>query len=90
MRLPTTKKKFQNSKAPEIDWLWAAYLERQKVYGIDLKEMSKIAGVSYGTMRQYQRVSPWEWPVFVRERIFEKLGVRIIPTMNGLMEVKTE
>lgn len=90
MQLPNTTKKFQTSKAPEIDWLWAAYLERQKVYGLDLKEMAKIAGVSYGTMRQYQRHSPWEWPAYVRERVFDRLGVRIIPTMNGLMEVKTK
>ena len=39
-------------KPPEIDWLWAAVLERKMVYGHDLKTLAGIAGVSYDTMRR--------------------------------------
>ena len=64
-------------KAPPIDWLWAAVLERKAVYGMDLQELAKVAGVSYTMMRQYIRKSPWEWPRAVRERILSEFNIQV-------------
>lgn len=65
-----------SQKAPPIDWLWAAVLERKAVYGFDLKYMAKIAGISYDTMRRYIRVSPWTWEQKARERICTRFGIK--------------
>ena len=64
-------------KAPPIDWLWAAVLERKAVYGLDLQELAQVAGVSYTMMRQYIRKSPLEWPRVVRERILSEFNLQV-------------
>ena len=68
---------------PPIDWLWAAMLERKMVYHYDLKDMAKITGVSYETMRRYIRVSPWEWGKKAREQMCRGLGIKLIETIDG-------
>lgn len=64
-----------SSKAPPIDWLWAAVLERKATYGLDLKQMANIAGVSYPMMRQYINRSPWSWPMAVRDKLCDHFGL---------------
>lgn len=61
--------------APPIDWLWAAVLERKVVLGYDLRLMARIAGVSYETMRQYIRKSPWDWDDEARDRICKEFCI---------------
>ena len=68
--------------APPIDWLWAAILERKMVLGIDLKQMAKIAGVSYDTMRRYITVSPWEWSADARTNVCKEFGLKPIQTVQ--------
>ena len=87
--MPKTKRKYSTSNAPTIDWLWAAVLERQKVYGYDLKEMAVIAGVEYGHMRQLWRKSPWEWKKEPRDRVCRHFGINInvVPAVGGTLEV---
>lgn len=88
--MPTMKKKFQTAEAPPIDWLWAAVLERQRVYGLSLEEMAKIAGVSYPVMRRYVNQSPWSWSRNARDKICSKFGINInvAPTENQNVEVR--
>lgn len=74
--MPRTKlDKFSKREAPQIDWLWAAILERKAVSGMDLKTLAKVAGVSYGSMRQYIRESPWRWPLTVRMNVCGAFGI---------------
>lgn len=68
--------------APPIDWLWAAILERKMVLGIDLKQMSQIAGVSYETMRHMIKKSPWEWSADARTRVCVEFGLKPIQTVQ--------
>ena len=75
--MPKVNQKYTSCKAPPIDWLRAAILERQKVYGYDLKKMAKIAGVEYGTMRSMWRKSPWEWSRVTRENVCHHFGINI-------------
>lgn len=63
---------------PPIDWLWAAVLERKRVYGYDLRKMAEIAGVSYETMRRYITISPWEWNEDARNLICKEF--KLTPT----------
>ena len=68
--------------APPIDWMRAAILERIDVLGYDLKTLSKIAEVDYGTFRHYIRKSPWEWPNEVRNRVCDVLGLIPVQTVQ--------
>ena len=68
--------KFAKEEIPPIDWLWAAVLERQAVYGYDLKTMASTAGVSYEMMRRYIRRSPWTWPYDARINICEAFNIQ--------------
>ena len=63
-------------KAPPIDWLWAAVLERKSVLGYDLKRMSEVVGCHYDTMRKYIRQSPTTWPEDVRAKILKEFGIK--------------
>lgn len=87
--MPNTKRKFDTPVAPPIDWLWAAVLERQKVYGYDLYQMADIAGMSYGGMRRYINISPWKWKQEARERVCKAFGIRVnyYPTQDNRIEV---
>ena len=76
-KLATSAKKAQ---MPPIDWLLAAVLERKMVYGYDLKEMAKVAGISYETMRHYIKVSPWQWAEKARNRVCEHFGIELVQT----------
>lgn len=71
-------------KGPPIDWLRAAILERQAVLGYDLKRISVVGGVSYDRMRHLNRVSPWEWPSEVREKVCKELGVKPVRGVEGM------
>ena len=74
--MPSTKLGEKHSqKDPPIDWLHAAVLERKAVKGLSLKQMAKMAGISYDAMRQYIRVSPWNWPFVVRKNVCNGLGL---------------
>ena len=87
--MPKLKKKFTTATAPPVDWLYAVYLERKKVYGYDLKEMAQIVGVEYGHMRQLDRRSPWEWKKVYRDRVCSYFGINISvsPNVDGRIEV---
>ena len=84
--MPRTKleETIRQSSSPPIDWLRAAVLERQAVLGYDLKQMAAIGGISYESMRKYIRVSPWDWPPALREKICRKLGVKPIRGVAGM------
>lgn len=71
-------------KPPPIDWLRAAILERQAVLGFDLKKLAAVGGISYDYMRKLIRVSPWDWPSPVREKICKALGVKAIRGVEGM------
>lgn len=74
--MPKVNLNYRSTKnAPPIDWLWAAVLERKVVLGYDLKLMARIAGVSYETMRQYIRKSPWDWDDGARDRICKEFCI---------------
>ena len=75
--------KFSKTVAPPIDWLWAAVLERAMVLHMSRKDLADLAGVSYETMRDYIRKSPWDWPTDVRERLCKALGIEIKRTIEG-------
>ena len=76
-----SKKTIQPS--PQIDWLWAAVLERKMVFHYDLKDLAALAGISYEKMRRYICESPWLWPERVREKILQELGIRIVKEVVG-------
>lgn len=87
--MPKTKlgAKF-SPKPPEIDWLWAAVLERKMVMRYDLREMAAIAGVSYDLMRKYIGMSPWDWPNDVRKKVVTKLGIPVVQSVKGAPELE--
>ena len=68
--------------APPIDWLWAAVLERKTRFKYDLRVLAEVAGVDYGTMRKYIRMSPWEWGEDARNRVCKELGVTPVKTVR--------
>lgn len=72
-------------KAPPIDWLWAAVLERKMVLGYNLKDMAEISGIAYETMRRYATKSPWDWPRPVRDRVCERFGIAVNYTPSALV-----
>lgn len=65
-----------------VDWLWAAVLERKTRYGMDLKEMAKIGGVTYETMRRLIRESPWAWGEDTRNKICAALDLRPVRSVE--------
>lgn len=71
-------------KYPPIDWLRAAVLERQAVLGFDLKKLAVVGGISYEYMRKLIRISPWDWPTPVREKICKALGVKAVRGVEGM------
>lgn len=79
-------RKLGKAEPPPIDWLWAAMLERRLVLGITVKDMAKIVGVSYGTMRNFAAKSPWEWSRGMREKVCKELGITIdvVPSGAGI------
>jgi lambda repressor-like predicted transcriptional regulator len=72
----------KQNQTPPIDWLWAAVLERKMRFGIDLKELAKIAGVGYETMRRLITQSPWEWGEDARTKVCKALGIKPIQTVQ--------
>lgn len=82
--MPRTKLTEKYCRNPPIDWVRAAVLERQAVLGYDLKKLSAVGGISYDYMRRLIRVSPWEWPVGVRCRICDELGLKLIMGVEGM------
>ena len=74
---------FSRRGAPPIDWLWAAVLERAMVLHMSRKDLADLAGVSYETMRDYIRKSPWAWPNEPRERLCAALGIEVKRTIEG-------
>lgn len=84
--MPKVNRRYSPHKAPPVDWLWACVLERQKVYGYDLKTMAKIAGVEYGTMRRLWRKSPWEWSKVTRENVCHHFDINISVTPDMMEE----
>lgn len=82
--MPRTKLTAKYCERPPIDWLRAAVLERQAVYGYDLKKLAAIGGISYDSMRHYIRVSPWDWPEAVRTKICSELGVKPVRGVEGM------
>ena len=90
--MPSFKRKFNTNSAPQIDWLWAAILERQRVYGMSLQDLAKVAGVEYGNMRAMINRSPWSWKREPREKVCQYFGVKIsvTPTTEGRIEVNVK
>lgn len=85
------KVKLNRKPPPPVDWLWAAVLERKAANKVSLKEMARIADVSYGTMRNYAIKSPWDWPRPMRERVCKEFGISLNVTPKGLdLEVNAE
>lgn len=80
------KVKLGRKEQPPIDWLWAVVLERRMALKVSLKDMAVLAGVSYGTMRNYATKSPWDWPRPMRESVCKEFGINISvnPTEKGL------
>lgn len=75
--MPKTKLGTKYSmQSPEIDWLWAAVLERKMVHRYDLRDMARIAGVTYETMRRLIGMSPWDWPRDVRDRVVNEFKIQ--------------
>ena len=67
--------KYSDQRWPPIDVLRACVLERIAVRDLDLKALAEIGGVSYASMRQWIRKSPWDWPASLREKICRELGI---------------
>ena len=88
--MPSRKKKYNTATAPPVDWLWAIILERQRVYGLTLEEMAKIAGVPYASMRRMICKSPWSWGVEPRNKMCKHFGIDInfVPNVSGNLEVR--
>jgi len=68
---------FTEEKAPPIDWLKAAILERQNVLCYNLKDLAAVGGITYDYMRRLIHTSPWLWPKKVRENVCNLLGITI-------------
>ena len=81
--MPRSRFEKHLSPVPKIDWAMAAVLERAMVLHLSRKDLAQMACVSYETMRDYIRKSPWDWPVDVRERLFKSLGIEIKRTIEG-------
>ena len=75
-------------KPPKIDWLWAAVLERKMVMRYDLKDMAAIAGVNYNAMRHLITKSPWDWPNDIRNKVVDKLGIKIVQSVDGAPDME--
>lgn len=84
--MPRTKltAKYCEPERPPIDWLRAAILEREAVLGYDLKRLATIGGISYDSMKQWHRRSPWDWPPQLRDRICRELGVQPLRGVAGM------
>ena len=84
--MPKTRltQKYCDPALPPIDWLRAALLERQAVLGYDLKQLAKIGGISYDSMRHYIRISPWDWPEPLRARIRKELQITPVRGVAGM------
>lgn len=79
------KVKLNREPPKPVDWLWAVVLERRASRSMTLKEMAKVAGVSYGTMRNYSMKSPWDWPPRMRDNICKEFGITLtVNTPNGV------
>ena len=46
--------------------------------------LAAVGGISYDYMRKLIRVSPWDWPSPVREKICKALGVKAIRGVEGM------
>ena len=77
--MPKIKKEF-----PPIDWLMGAVLCRKVQMRLNLKQMAKIACISYERMRHMILESPWDWPRDIRERVCKSLGINLTITPDGL------
>ena len=84
--MPRTKltAKYCEPQRPPIDWLRACVLERSAVLGYSLKQLAAVGGISYDSMRHYIRVSPWDWPASLRDKICRELGVQPIRGVAGM------
>lgn len=78
------KVNLNRKEQPPMDWLWAVVLERRAVNKMTVKDLAKIAGVSYGTMRNYATKSPWDWPRPMRERVCKEFGISLAVSPKGL------
>lgn len=81
--MPKSKFDKYAKPVPPIDWLHAAILERAMVLHYSRKDLADMAGVSYETMRDYIRKSPWSWANEPRERLCVALGIHIKRTIEG-------
>lgn len=78
--MPKTKlaEKYSALKAPPIDWLWAAVLERRAQLGMSTKDLADRVGIRYDTLRYYVKKSPWDWPRHLREKVCSILGLKVM------------
>ena len=76
-------KYINQKKAPQVDWLWAAILERMRVNGYDLKRMAVVAGVGYEYMRKLINRPTTEWPHGALSNICKEFGIRLLPSVGG-------
>lgn len=77
--MPRTKlgEKYAKPKMPPVDLAWGAVLARKEQLGLDLKEISRRAGLSYDyTRKVFSMGSPAVWPPDTRDKILEALGLR--------------
>lgn len=82
--MPKVKlERYAEKEAPPIDWLWAAVLERMRVYHYNLSDLAGFAGVHYDTMRDHIRISPWNWSESEREGVCKALGIKAVRTVEG-------
>lgn len=70
-------------KAPPIDWLLAAILERKTVFHYDLKRMAEIADISYEYMRRLINQPTNTWPYGALSNICKEFGIALVPTVDG-------
>lgn len=84
--MPRTRltEKYSDPQRPPVDWLLAVYLERSKTLGYTLQQLAKIGGISYDSMKQWNRKSPWDWPPDLREKICRELGIKPVRGVEGM------
>ena len=84
--MPRTKltERYSQPKRPPIDWLRAAVLERIAVLDYSSQQLADLAGLSYDGMRRYLRMSPWDWPEPLREKICKELGITPLRGVAGM------
>ena len=70
-------------KAPPIDWIHAAILERRIAYGYDLHKMAAIAGVSYEYIRKFYNKRTSDWPQDALRNVCDAFGIKVIPVVDG-------